>query len=81
MAIRLVPPSVPPEPDPVDMTEALTALFEIVARANPTLVMVVFESPVGKLNIRTLPVSPYIAEILAKRAATMMKNIVAGDGI
>lgn len=79
MAIRLVPPSVPPEPEPVDMTEALSALFEIVAKANPTLVMVAYESPLGKLNIRSLPGSPYVAEILATRAAAIMQNAADSD--
>jgi hypothetical protein len=73
MSIRVVPTADAPEAgQPVTMAEAIVALAARVAAENPTLVMIVYESPPGKVNVRSLPNSPYVAEILAVRAKEML---------
>lgn len=80
MALRVIPPQGPPvQREPIGMAEAVVALAQTVAETNPTLVMIVFESPPGKLNIRALPDNLYVAEILAMRASEMLGALPGED--
>lgn len=73
--LRVVPPADDRPGEPVTMAEAIGALAARVAAAEPSLVMVVYEAPAGKLNVRTIPASPYVAEVLAARVSTMFASV------
>lgn len=72
--LRMVGPAGEPERgEPVTMAEAIMALAGQVAALNPTVFMVVYEHPPGKLNTRALPDSSYVAEVLSARAHDMTR--------
>jgi hypothetical protein len=78
--LRVVPPAgAPAAPEPVTMADAIMELAGQVAALNPTLFMVVYEHPPGKLNTRTVPESAYVAEILASRAHDMLRQDIEAE--
>jgi len=54
------------------MADALIALATVVAARKPIIAMIVWESTPGKLEVRAIPESLYVAEILAVRAKELL---------